>query len=185
MIVKYSLMTSNENKYANLRGLLEESGIRFVVGKLKIDEIQSTDALEVGKKKALAMFEVYKKPLIVDDAALYLCAYPNFPGTMTKAMLESIGLEGIGRLLSGLSHEAKLECVLTLCADGRNVKHFRGCLKGTLELERECTTALPLNSVFVPHGESVPLGELLNNKPDYVDHRRSAFAQVVEFSRKR
>lgn len=183
--MKYSLMTSNENKYANLRDLLEESGIRFVVGKFKIDEIQSTDALEVGKKKALAMFEVYKKPLIVDDAALYLCAYPNFPGTMTKAMLESIGLEGIGRLLSGLSHEAKLECVLTLCADGRNVKHFRGCLKGTLELERECTTALPLNSVFVPHGESVPLGELLNNRPDYVDHRRSAFAQVVEFSRKR
>ena len=93
MIVQYSLMTSNENKYANLRDLLEESGIEFVVVKLKIDEIQSTDALEVGKKKALAMFEVYKKPLIVDDAALYLSAYPNFPGTMAKAMLESIGLE--------------------------------------------------------------------------------------------
>ena len=178
--MKYSLITSNKNKYANLNGLLAECGIEFVVGKLKIDEIQSTDALEVGRKKALAMFEIYREPLIVDDAALYLCAYPNFPGTMTKAMLESIGLEGIGRLLSGLSHEARLECVLTVCEDGCNVEHFRGYLKGTLELERECTTALPLNSVFVPHGESVPLGDLLNTRPNYIDHRRSAFAELME-----
>jgi len=175
------LATTNPAKYAGMESLLESSGIVFTSPPVKLLELQSLDFKEVAEYKALSLFKAIGKPVIVDDAGLLLDAYPDFPGAMTKSILQSVGIEGIKKLLEGKTRSASLVCNITLCQSRESMIHFQGILRGSIGDTDVPQGRLPLNSVFIPEGETYPLEILKQQCESYPDHRIIAFRQLSEY----
>lgn len=173
------LLTSNLAKYSNLMSTLEDAGISVVCPPVHVPEIQSVDLSEVGRHKAEAMFAAIEEPVIVDDAALILDAYPNFPGAITKLVLQSVGVDGIHLLIAGKSKKASLICGLSVCEGFGRINQFVGEIRGEIHAAMNSSDALPLNDVFVPDGAGRSLTELKRIDPNYEDHRHYAVRQLV------
>lgn len=68
---------------------------------LHIKEVQADTALEVAREKAHEAFRQLQQPLIVDDSELRIIALNGFPGPYQKYMTDTLGPEGIVRLMKG------------------------------------------------------------------------------------
>lgn len=90
--------TTNEHKLKEAMVVLEPRGFKVLSGKADVIEIQSEDPVEVCEDKARKAYEQIKKPLIVDDAGLFVSRLKGFPGTMTSQVADTIGIDGFMKL---------------------------------------------------------------------------------------
>src|SRR5690606_9548162 len=95
-------ITSNKGKILSLVNRLPKD--RFIVIGEKIDlmEMQGNTAAEISELKAKLAFEKLGKPLIVQDSALHIPALNGFPGPYIKYIQDTIGPEGLLKLIEGL-----------------------------------------------------------------------------------
>ncbi len=56
---------------------------------------------EVSRAKALQAFATLQRPLIVEDSGFVIDALKGFPGPFSKYVLETIGIQGILKLMEG------------------------------------------------------------------------------------
>lgn len=168
------LATSNPDKYALFQDTLKAHHIEFFRLTRAVEEIQTLDLTQAAEHKAIGVYSIVKQPVVVDDAALLLDCYPQFPGTMTKDVLKLIGLRGLEKLLSGQSLKATLICHLSLCMDGQKCRHFSEAMSGVLNFAEPVEAGLALNSVFCPDGAGATLRELEISTPAFPTHRAKA-----------
>ncbi|MGH2566825.1 MAG: non-canonical purine NTP pyrophosphatase [Bacteroidota bacterium] len=168
------LLTSNLEKYAPYRSDLERGGIELLQRKFRLEEIQTTDLEEAARHKAKQAFDHLRAPVMIDDAALLLDAYPGFPGASTSFVVKSVGLSGLQKLLYGMPAGAEMVCLIAACWSEADVRIYPGRMRGTLDFSQMINGLLPLNSAFIPDGQSEPLGTLTRHHPDFPTHRRRA-----------
>lgn len=125
------LVTSNLAKYALFQPILERLGVELITPHQSCREIQSDDWIEIIKEKAQSAARSLGRPCIVDDAGLLLDAYPGFPGAYTKAVIRSIGSDGLSRLLDNQINSGRLVAHLA-CSDGVECLHWTGSVQGSL-----------------------------------------------------
>lgn len=90
--------TGNESKIALARDYLGKY-FDLQQADIDIDEIQSDNQEYVALKKVRSAFEILKKPVMVEDVGYYADKYNNFPGVMTKYVINGIGVEGIKQII--------------------------------------------------------------------------------------
>ncbi len=174
------LCTSNPAKYAMHREALETLGARLQALPAGVEEIQTLDLEKASFFKAKQAHAILREPVITDDACLLLDAYPGFPGTMTKLLLEAVGMSGLKSLLSTRPLGCELLCCLTVIVDEAESHTVLGRLRG--ELDFSATTEhpeLPLNSVFRPEGRAESLSTLEKTSPSFATHRSKALAALT------
>ena len=73
-----SFVSSNENKYAEVRDILSgfELDVKFVCHTL--EEIQSDSLEEIAKRKADDAFEKICRPIIIEDDGLFINSLEDF-----------------------------------------------------------------------------------------------------------
>ncbi|MBR9675568.1 hypothetical protein GOV05_01010 [Candidatus Woesearchaeota archaeon] len=94
-------VSSNQGKIDNLNYFLEEftDKVKFEMLRLDFEEIK-TDTLEgTAINKARTAYEKTNKELVVTDTGIFIEALNGFPGVNTNYALETIGNEGIIRLM--------------------------------------------------------------------------------------
>ncbi len=173
-VSKIKLVTANLAKYRAHSPLLRECGVELTHWSREIPEIQSPDLQVVSSAKARQLFAQLRCPVMVDDAALLLDAFPGFPGTMTKHILQALKLDGLKTLLSGKSSAATMKCIISIAHDEFTIEQFAGELRGSLVFGRDTDPELPLNSVFVPSGQALSLGEIEKMDAAFLTHRTKA-----------
>lgn len=96
-------VTSNQGKVATLQRYLDSADIAVRVKAVPLDivEVQAHTALEVARDKAQRAFAQLGSPLVVDDSEFRINALNGFPGPYQKYMVETLGPEGVVRLLEG------------------------------------------------------------------------------------
>jgi len=120
------LATSNEHKARAVQAVL---GRRVQHIKLDLPEIQAIDVQEVIERKARAAYRLVGKPVLVEDTSLSLQAWNGLPGALIRWFLETVGNEGICRMLTGYEQlEATTETCLSYF-DGQDFVSFREWLK--------------------------------------------------------
>lgn len=94
-------VTSNLGKVKSLQSRL---GDKVELNSIKIDlpEIQADSAMEVSIEKAKTAYSILKKPLIVQDSSFHINAFNGFPGIYIKYVHETLGINGILKLLKGV-----------------------------------------------------------------------------------
>jgi XTP/dITP diphosphohydrolase len=97
---KIIFVTSNIGKYLSAKNFLGKYGIKVIQKNLEIPE--SRDSIEkIAIQKSKYAYKILKKPLITMDSSLFIYSLNGFPQMFTHFALETIGIEGIIKLVDG------------------------------------------------------------------------------------
>ncbi len=107
--MKIHLITSNAGKAKTLQNFfvsLGRSDIEIVPTNLNLNliEPQADNFSEVSLFKARQAFEQLKEPVLVEDGGFAIEALKGFPGVYTKYINQTLGAEGIIKLMNGVEN---------------------------------------------------------------------------------
>ena len=131
--MKAIFVTTNEHKRREVEEIL---GVALGRADLDLPEIQAIDPAEVAAQKARAARVALGDPdlpVIVEDSGLMVDAWGGFPGALTRWVMESVGNQGLLRMLApGEDRSASAVCVVALAEANGKVHTFRGEVRGTV-----------------------------------------------------
>jgi XTP/dITP diphosphohydrolase len=158
---KIYFVSSNEEKYHEIRGALLDVGIQFERVVLDLPEIQSLNPAEVAAYKARKAFEhLGTGAVLVEDTGLVVNAWNGFPGALIKWVLGSIGEAGLCRQLDAWTDRSATATVVLCLFDGHDLHTFTGQSTGRITSEPRGEFGFGWDSIFQPDGYSITYGEM-------------------------
>ncbi|MCA9346393.1 non-canonical purine NTP pyrophosphatase [Candidatus Saccharibacteria bacterium] len=154
--MKFVYVTGNEHKAKLFNDMV---GLKIEHEKADVEEIQSLDLAEIIEHKAKSAYKKLNKPVIVEDTKLVFNELGKLPGPLIKWFLESIGVEGLCKLLDGRDKSAVAGAAIA-CFDGENLEIFEKELSGKLSDKPRGKSGFGWNVVFIPTGSDRTLGEM-------------------------
>lgn len=165
------LVTGNPSKLAEARRLFP----RLDAEELDLPEIQSLNLESVLRAKAHEAYRQLERPVIVEETGLELLSLNGFPGPLVKWMLESIGAEGIARIVvTEGDPRATARCAL-MFYDGDREVLAEGTTSGVLVLPPRGDRGFGWDPVFEPDGSDRTYGEMSAEEKDAISHRGHAW----------
>ena len=77
-------VSSNKNKYQEVKKILNNFGINVGFFKYNLQEIQSDLLKEIATQKVIDAFNQCKKPVIIEDDGLFIDNLRGFPGPFSS-----------------------------------------------------------------------------------------------------
>jgi XTP/dITP diphosphohydrolase len=173
-----TFITGNANKADQLGRYLSFSVEHT---KLDIPEIQSLDLEEVATEKAKAAYAILGTPVLVEDTALTFKALNGLPGTLIKWFFESIGNEGLAKLLNGYENRNAIAKTCFALCDKDGVKLFLGECKGTVPESPKGDSDFGWNPIFIPEGEELTWAEMTPEQSAVTSMRRLAVEKLQKY----
>lgn len=165
MILKYA--TGNSTKLAGARKFLEPFGIAVEQVNLEIPEIQADTNEEVAIDSSKYAFSRLNEMVLKNDGGLSIPALKGFPGVYARYAEETLGAEGILKLMTGLEGEDRkayfVECLALTEADGNTVT-FSCKTPGYISKEQSGEFGWGYDRIFIPDGETQTLGNFEDDK---------------------
>jgi len=180
-IMKIYFVTGNINKIKEANIILKDLDVEIEQIKIAYPEIQGT-LEEVAEFGAKWVYNILKKPVIVEDSGFFVEALNGFPGTYSRFVQETIGNEGILKLLEDKDNRnAYFKTVIGYC-DENGVKLFKGIVKGRVSNEiRSKGYGFAYDSIFIPEGEEKTFAEMTTEEKSQISHRKRAFEEFKKF----
>ena len=155
-------VTHNTGKIQSAQRFFHHTNLKIFEHEL--EELRSDDLKEIVTDKVKQAYELVKKPCIAHDSGFYINALNGFPKSFVNFTLETLGIEGILKLMNGISNR---DCSFKECLayyDGSTVKYFDGNHDGTLSeeilgVDKEEKWS-DLWYVFKPYGFDMTLAEM-------------------------
>lgn len=159
--------TSNNAKAATLQRHFDTLGIavRVISRPLDLIEQQADDALEVAESKARQAFTQLGIPLVVDDSAFHIPALGGFPGVYQKYAIDTIGPEGILKLMEGVEDRSAYFISNLVYVDGVGKlfsfsdNKYRGQVATTYDPDGKYEWGTT-GKIFIPEGSDTVATEL-------------------------
>lgn len=123
-------VTHNKGKIATAKKQLQE--IDFKVFEYDLEEPRSDDIKYISKYKVMEAYKLVNKPCISLDSGFWIDELNGFPRAFVNFALDTIGIEGILKLMEGKKNRA---CRFTECLsyyDGKELQQFMGSHEGVL-----------------------------------------------------
>jgi len=98
----------------------------------ELDEPRSDDVKEIATAKVMQAYKVVGKPCIALDTGFFIEALNGFPRAFVNFSLDTIGIDGILKLMQGKENR---KCKFEECLayyDGKEVRYFYGKHPGNL-----------------------------------------------------
>jgi len=168
-------VTSNEGKIKEAEMIL---GIPIIATKADVEEIQSLDLEEIAKAKAERAFELIHKPLFVDDVGLYVEAWNGFPGPFIKYLRESVGNDGILRMMKDETNRHLIAKAVIGFHNGKEILTFTGEVQGILATEPKGERGWGWDPIFIPAHTDKTYAELTVEEKNAISHRRVALEKI-------
>lgn len=150
-----SYVTTNSGKYEEVSTYVAHHypGLNIKQEVLDLPEIQSSDQRSIACDKAIKAWDVLKKPVLIDDAAIYFHRYNQFPGPLAKFVAQGLGFEGLKRLIEEGDRATRLLYFVYYDGQGDPIL-FEGKSEGTLIRPDvfDGDPRLPYNAFFVADG---------------------------------
>ena len=163
--MRLKLLTSNEKKYTPMMDIISHLGIDLHIEDFELIEIQTSDVSKSANAKAIEAAKLMSFPVLVDDVALYLDAYNDYPGPLIKHTIKGLGYDGIKALLRNKDNSATMVCALSI-AIGSDSFCYQGRVKGYIDLDMQIEDEkMVLSSIF----------KCRNGEPLKMKHRELAF----------
>lgn len=173
-----TFITGNKNKAEQLGQYLN---FNAKYTSLDIPEIQSLDLEEVAAVKAKSAYGILNAPVLVEDTSLRFEAFNGLPGTLIKWFFESVGNNGLCKMLDGYENRlAVAETCFALC-DENGVHLFKGTYKGRVADFPRGETDFGWNPIFIPDGEVQTWAEMDFEQRAKTSMRRLAIEKLQVF----
>ena len=173
--MKLTVVTGNKNKAAEVAAYFE--GIADVEH-LAMDcpEYKGEDIGEIATGKARYAFEILKKPLITDDTGFFIDVLSGFPGPYAAYVFDTIGMDGILRLMENEDNrKAHFETAIAFADEKGRIHVFRGRIEGQIIPEKRGTGGFGYDPIFEVEGGKT-MAELSMKEKSERSHRGRALA---------
>lgn len=181
---KIIFVTSNKHKLEEMNLLLADFAIELVQEKV-IDYIEDKEKnmKEICESASFYLAKKIGKEVIVEDTGLYFEAYNNFPGAQPKFVFNSIGFDGIFRLLEGKSRKAYFKTVIGYCRPGESPRTFEGIMHGQIadQIFSPEKDVMPYDHIFIPDGYSSAIVDMSLQEKNSFSHRAKATLALGEY----
>ena len=152
-------VTGNWAKIQSAKQALEPLGYKIDNIKMDTPEIQAEDVTEVAKFSAKWACEKLKKAVLKNDSGLFVKSLKGFPGVYTRYVDETIGEEGLLKLMEGIEDRtAYFKEAVAYCEPGKEPVVFEGITKGKIDVKKSGKYGWSWDFVFIPEGEEKTLG---------------------------
>lgn len=149
--------------------------------KLDLPEIQTLSLREVVEDKARRAYAEVGAPVLVEDVSLVFPAIGKLPGPLIKWFLESLGNDGLCRLLDGFIDRSALAEVEFGFCDGEEVHIFRGQMKGEIAKTPKGDIGFGWDPIFIPEGYSKTWAEMSDDEKHATSMRKIALQELGDF----
>ena len=187
-----NFLTGNAGKLAEAQTLLSPLG--WEIQSFEIDgevpdviEPQSDNLTTVALAKIAQGVELLasqgrlEESLLVEDSGLFIDALPEFPGVYSAQVLQSIGCEGILRLLD-TERSAHFLTVVVLWT-GEVVEVFIGRCDGEIAMECRGDGGFGYDPIFIPFtdDEDLTFAEMTSEEKSACSHRGRALRALFDY----
>jgi XTP/dITP diphosphohydrolase len=174
--------TSNRGKIQEARIVLSPYGIEVVPFDGKGVEIQAETVSEVAAFSARAASRRYDRPLIVEDAGLFIEALGGFPGPSSSYVYKTVGVRGILALLDGArSRRARFRSAVAFCEPTGEPRVFEGEVTGRISTSPSGENGFGFDPVFIPSGGRRSIGELSLEEKCAISHRGESMRKFASW----
>ncbi|KAJ5540631.1 Inosine triphosphate pyrophosphatase [Penicillium pulvis] len=177
-LTKLNFITGNKNKLSEVRAILGNV-IEVDSQAVDVPEIQGTIE-EIAKEKARRASEAINGPALTEDTALEFHALKGLPGPYIKSFLESVGNEGLNKMLDGFEDRtAEAVCTFAFCrAPGTEPLIFQGRTRGTIVRPRGPTN-FGWDPIFEYEGKTY--AEMDKEAKNVISHRYKALMKLQQW----
>ena len=178
------IVTGNKSKYREISTLLiEEASLSSRPYEMDLMEPKLLSLEETSEYKARQAWKELRSPLITDDTGIIFEGLKKFPGSYTKVLYNMVGLDGILKIVEGLSRKAYYKTVITYTADGLRYFQFTGTFSGSIALaaSNKIDKYFPYDSIFIPENSDKPRIELDKKQQINGSHRRTAIRRLAVY----
>ena len=147
-------------------------------------EIQSESLEEIARTSVLRVWEELHKPVVVEDAGLFIQPLNGFPGPYSSYVYKTIGLKGILKLMEGVSQRSAkfLSAVAYMDAGLEEPVCFLGEVRGRISNRVRGSKGFGFDPIFVPEeGDGRTFGEMERWEKNRLSHRSRAFRKLGEW----
>jgi XTP/dITP diphosphohydrolase len=178
---KIYFVTGNKHKYLEVKPIAEKYGFELVQkshGKL---EIQSDNLLEIARYAAFNIYRELGKPLLVEDAGLFIDALNGFPGPYSSYVYKTIGVNGVLKLLNDVNNRrACFRSAAVLLYEPFILSAYEKVC-GIITLKPRGIGGFGFDPIFIPNGSSKTFAEMSIEEKNKYSHRARSVEKV--FSR--
>ena len=167
--------TKNENK---LREVNEILGRNLEQISVELFEPQGVDVETVVREKAENAFHKTGKFVLVEDTSLEFAAWNGLPGALIKWFLDTIGNEGILKMLAGESNRKAVAKTAVGFFDGAQSRVFIGKVSGTVPEIARGTSGFGWDPIFIPDGHEKSFAEMTSIKKNTISMRKLALERM-------
>jgi XTP/dITP diphosphohydrolase len=175
------MATGNRHKYGEAREILTEYGVELEFLEADKVEIQADDQAEI-VAYSLKQIRDDGRPVVVEDAGIFIDCYGGFPGPYSEYFLRKIGLPGVLKLMEGVDdREASFRSVVAY-RHKDEMRCFQGVVEGRIALRIRGTGGFGYDPVFIPReGDGRTFGEMAEEEKNALSHRARAFRGFGEW----
>ena len=143
-----TFITGNEHKVKEAENIFKDYDISLEHIDVGYDELQGT-LEEVAMSGAKYASRKLDKPVIVEDAGLFIKALKGFPGTYSHYVQDTLGNQGILKLLADTDDRyAEFRSVIGYCAPNSEPKIFLGKVSGEIAVEEKGDLGFAFDPIF-------------------------------------
>lgn len=181
---RLTFVTGNAGKVRELAALLTDLGVEVVQDRRGYPEIQHDDLSGVTEAGAgYLMATGLAPPFVLEDSGLFVDALDGFPGVFSRHALDTIGLDGIVRLLSREpdpeGRGAEFRSDLCYVDEEGAPHHFEGAVRGFLTDRARGEGGFGFDPLFVPEGgDGRTFAEMSADEKNALSHRGRAAAAL-------
>jgi len=177
--------TSNRGKLEEARTILAAFGISVRGYEGKGIEIQADTNSEVASYASRSTAMRAGRPVIVEDAGLYVMSLGGFPGPYSAYAFKTIGTKGVLTLLQTAARQTERTAAfvssVAYCEPGREPVLFEGRVEGTVAKSPRGAKGFGFDPIFVPKRGTRTFGELTLEEKCRVSHRGIAVRRFAEW----
>ncbi len=169
--------SSNRHKFEEARSILSHFGVGLKFFRCTLEEIQSPSLAAVARHKARQAGMLCSKPVIVEDAGLFIDSLKGFPGPYSSFAFDTIGNRGILRLVTG-RRGASFRSVIAYQEGKGSPRIFEAEVRGKISRKMH-GTRWGFDPIFVPEGRKDTYSKIADKNS--VSHRFLALEKFASW----
>ena len=177
-------VTHNKGKIASAQRALKNVNLKIF--EYELEEPRSDDIKYISKYKVEQAYKIVNKPCISLDCGFWIDKLNGFPRAFVNFALETIGIQGILKLMEGKDNR---KCRFTECLsyyDGNELKQFMGYHEGFLSekvLGKDTSDKWSeLWYIYIPYGYDKTLAQMTEEERENRIRNKSV-SSMEEFAK--
>ncbi len=189
MVKEILFVTTNKGKVMSLQNRLSKDLFTITQKELDIVEPQGISSTEVSIAKAKYAYSLVKRPLIVQDSAFHIPALNGFPGVYIKYIEESIGIEGLIKLMKNVNDRScYFDQSITYIEGENKYKVFNSKNeKGSIALDADQTSSEiawgAIWKLYIPQWAHKPISSLSKEEIDNYEKKNDSYSEFAQFAK--